>query len=174
MEQENKANHRAAGLLATAIFKHLLFVGVTAAPILAYADSIMLSWSAVQYADKYRLERANGSLDGGLSFDEFVYVSANPSDSTVEHTDDGVVSNNTYTYRVIACLDEPQSGAILCDGIAEYSESLEVEAFTGNAVKLAFTYDELGRLTLAKDPTNGDRDYEYDDAGNRKSVSIVD
>lgn len=38
--------------------------------------------------------------------------------------------------------------------------------------ELKFSYDVLGRLTFVHDDVNGNRDYDYDSAGNRCSVSI--
>jgi YD repeat-containing protein len=35
-----------------------------------------------------------------------------------------------------------------------------------------YTYDVLGRLTYVEDSQNGNRDYDYDPAGNRTSVAI--
>lgn len=37
---------------------------------------------------------------------------------------------------------------------------------------IEYKYDELGRLICAVDNLNGAREFEYDDAGNRKNVSI--
>jgi YD repeat-containing protein len=37
---------------------------------------------------------------------------------------------------------------------------------------LWYTYDALGRLTFVEDPANGNRDYDYDAAGNRLLVSV--
>jgi YD repeat-containing protein len=39
----------------------------------------------------------------------------------------------------------------------------------GNTI--TYTYDELGRLTFVTDPLNGNRDYDYDKAGNRRNVA---
>lgn len=36
---------------------------------------------------------------------------------------------------------------------------------------IEYQYDELGRLTFVKDNVNGNRDYDYDPAGNRTSVA---
>lgn len=35
-----------------------------------------------------------------------------------------------------------------------------------------YTYDALGRLTFVEDSQNGNRDYDYDAAGNRLNVSV--
>lgn len=35
-----------------------------------------------------------------------------------------------------------------------------------------YQYDGLGQLTFVEDSVNGNRDYDYDDAGNRKVVSV--
>lgn len=37
---------------------------------------------------------------------------------------------------------------------------------------LKYTYDALGRLTFVEDPVNGNRDYDYDAAGNRTQVGV--
>ncbi len=37
---------------------------------------------------------------------------------------------------------------------------------------IKFHYDELGQLTFVEDSVNGNRDYDYDDAGNREVVII--
>ena len=36
---------------------------------------------------------------------------------------------------------------------------------------ITYTYDALGRLTFVNDPSNGNRDYDYDKAGNRLNVA---
>lgn len=38
--------------------------------------------------------------------------------------------------------------------------------------KIIYKYDALGRLTFIEDSANGNRDYDYDDVGNRKLVSV--
>jgi YD repeat-containing protein len=37
---------------------------------------------------------------------------------------------------------------------------------------ISYRYDALGRLVCVVDPTNGEREYQYDAAGNRENVSI--
>jgi hypothetical protein len=43
-------------------------------------------------------------------------------------------------------------------------------ALGANTIK--YTYDALGRLTFVNDTLNGNRDYDYDKAGNRLLVSV--
>lgn len=40
------------------------------------------------------------------------------------------------------------------------------------STEIEYEYDELGRLVCAKDSINGERNFEYDKAGNRQNVSI--
>jgi YD repeat-containing protein len=47
---------------------------------------------------------------------------------------------------------------------------LVMEVAAGDTLK--YTYDALGRLTFVEDPINGNRDYDYDAAGNRVLVSV--
>jgi hypothetical protein len=47
---------------------------------------------------------------------------------------------------------------------------LLMEVAGGDTLK--YTYDALGRLTFVEDPVNGNRDYDYDAAGNRVLVSV--
>jgi hypothetical protein len=45
-------------------------------------------------------------------------------------------------------------------------------AETSHAAPVTYIYDELGRVTFVIDPVNGNRDYDYDAAGNRLLVSV--
>ena len=42
----------------------------------------------------------------------------------------------------------------------------------GYTQTIEYHYDALGRLTFVEDSTNGNRDYDYDAAGNRTEVSV--
>lgn len=37
---------------------------------------------------------------------------------------------------------------------------------------IKYKYDELGRLTFVEDNVNGNRDYDYDAAGNRTALNV--
>jgi YD repeat-containing protein len=71
-------------------------------------------------------------------------------------SDTTVVSNTTYTYQVIACDFGVCSTAVVAS--TYYT-------------KTDFSYDELGRVIKVTDPANANRDYKYDPAGNRTSVT---
>jgi hypothetical protein len=43
---------------------------------------------------------------------------------------------------------------------------------TSDAQTLKYTYDALGRVTFVEDSVNGNRDYDYDPAGNRVAVNV--
>lgn len=44
-------------------------------------------------------------------------------------------------------------------------------AFAQQTGEVIYTYDELGRVIYVTDPENGDREYNYDPAGNRTTVA---
>ncbi len=60
---------------------------------------------------------------------------------------------------------------VLANATVEASNAGESELPTTYAKKLKYAYDELGRLTFVEDSQNGNRDYDYDKAGNRLLVS---
>ncbi|MES2675932.1 MAG: hypothetical protein V4660_16960 [Pseudomonadota bacterium] len=45
-------------------------------------------------------------------------------------------------------------------------------SLSAQAQSLKYTYDVLGRVTFVEDATNGNRDYDYDRAGNRTLVAV--
>jgi YD repeat-containing protein len=54
------------------------------------------------------------------------------------------------------------ASGLLCLGFAANLDASNV---------ITYTYDALGRLTFVADPQNGNRDYDYDKAGNRLNVA---
>ncbi len=51
--------------------------------------------------------------------------------------------------------------------------TLGVAATTSESQNIVYKYDELGRLVCVIDPFAGNRKFDYDNAGNRKSVTEV-
>jgi hypothetical protein len=58
------------------------------------------------------------------------------------------------------------SGGVLMLGLFS-SGTLNAQSVT-----VKYKYDVLGRVTFVEDPVNGNRDYDYDAAGNRMQVSV--
>lgn len=86
-----------------------------------WASEITLSWDSVDFADKYKLVRADGAIeDNGAFATEFSGI------ADTNYQDDTVVEGNIYTYKVIGCIDNPATGATLCDDVAVYSDPLEI------------------------------------------------
>lgn len=57
--------------------------------------------------------------------------------------------------------------------IAATGFSMLCASFSGAQSKTTkYTYDPLGRLTFVEDSENGNRDYDYDAAGNRLNVAV--
>lgn len=61
-------------------------------------------------------------------------------------------------HKITACLGASLLSLLALSGVAEQT--------------IEYQYDELGRLTFVSDNVNGNRDYDYDPAGNRTSVSL--
>lgn len=72
---------------------------------------------------------------------------------------------NRYRFRRCSMISGVPAG---CDYSAIKTHQTEIV----KAVTKSFEYDELGRLTFVKDPLNGNRDYDYDPAGNRTQVFV--
>ena len=131
----------------------------------ANTSTIKLEWQAITAATSYKLME---SRPGNVGFFQ-AYQGANLN-VTLNNRGAGV-----HQYKVIGCItDSSQSPAkLLCEEVAEYSNVLSADLTPkGKPIKLEFTYDALGRLTKMKDPANGDRNYDYDKAGNRKNVQV--
>lgn len=85
--------------------------------------------------------------------------------SGTSYSDTAVVGGVTYSYSVKGCNTYGD-----CSAVASTSAALAVNPATQSKTT-TYTYDELGRLTFMTDPVNGNRDYDYDKAGNRLSVA---
>lgn len=81
------------------------------------------------------------------------------------YNDTAVTGGVSYTYSVRGCNNYGE-----CSPFATTSAALAINPAT-QSKSLTYTYDELGRLTFVADPVNGNRDYDYDSAGNRVRVS---
>lgn len=141
-------------------------------------QSITLAWNDVKDAEEYMLvektHNATEFIEKGIIIDttatrhSYHFEIPLPSEGITE----------IWTYKVIGCLSSIHTGQRLCEGVGHYSLPLEIEIsreipFTPIEIQLQYEYDELGRLTDVKDPQNGDRDYQYDAAGNRTSVNVL-
>src|SRR5690606_5020553 len=82
--------------------------------------------------------------------------------SGTSYTDSSAVPGVTYSYGVKAC-----------NAFGDCSASANISAVIPRpqTKTLTYTYDALGRLTFVSDTVNGDQDFDYDDAGNRRLVS---
>ncbi|MES2824206.1 MAG: hypothetical protein V4732_11440 [Pseudomonadota bacterium] len=81
------------------------------------------------------------------------------------YADTAAVGGATYTYSVKNC-----NAIGDCSATASTSAALAVNPSTQTKTS-TYSYDELGRLTFVSDPANGNRDFDYDNAGNRILVS---
>ena len=107
------------------------------------AGNITLSWTASSTWYGANIYENNVKVGGATS----------PSYTVVGK------SNGTYQYYVETC----NSGC---------TRSNTVTVMIGQAKNIKYTYDALGRLVCVNDTVNGDRNYQYDDAGNRENVSL--
>ncbi|MDF2176839.1 RHS repeat protein [Aliiglaciecola sp. CAU 1673] len=145
--------------------KNLVLTCATFSVFALQAAEVSLVWDSVEGATTYKLVRADGSIAQNNSFDTAFFI-----DNGQSYVDSSIEDGKTYTYKVIGCVYNPTDLTTLCETVAEFSNSLEVLGGADTAVTLTYQYDALGRLIKVIDPYNGDRDYEYDAAGNRKSV----
>lgn len=85
--------------------------------------------------------------------------------SGTSYSDTAAVGGVTYSYKVRGCNTYGE-----CSAFAGTSAALAVNPAT-QAKTMTYNYDALGRLTFVTDPVNGNRDYDYDKAGNRLNVA---
>ena len=81
------------------------------------------------------------------------------------YVDTSATGGVNYSYSVKGCSTYGD-----CSATASVSAALAINPATQSKT-LTYSYDELGRLTFVTDPANGNRDYDYDNAGNRVRVA---
>lgn len=104
----------------------------------------------------------NWTASVGAAYYNFTRDGAPVTTSGTSYTDPLAVPGTTYSYGVKACNANGN-----CSGTANISAVLPLP----QTQTVSYTYDALGRLTFVSDTVNGNRDYDYDNAGNRLLVS---
>lgn len=140
---------------------------------------VILKWGHVPDIQGYKIvEQAHGAAE----YLEKAYV----VDSEVEthsygfeltRPQEGVTEN--WAYKIIACLIHEKTSERLCESVAQYTQPVPLQltkdsGFEPIEIFVQFDFDELGRLTDMQDPKNGDRGYQYDAAGNRTQLNVLD
>lgn len=110
-----------------------------------------------------------------FSSSQSISISTPTSGAIIYYTLDGSTPNTSstrytgsfdITYDVTIKAFATKSGYL--------NSSVDTEVFTRNrnvAVTYTYKYDALGRLVKVVEPVNGDRQYDYDEAGNRTAVT---
>ena len=154
----------------------------TATPSAEQSITINLKWSDVGRAKAYKLvEKApyHSTFLEKAIIDDPVESVASTHGYSFElplPTDDAL---QVWQYKVVACIYHHKTLERLCESAAEFSETLAIELardtpMSSMSLALSYQYDELGRLIKATDPQNGDRQFDYDAAGNRTQMYITD
>ena len=113
-----------------------------------------VSWNVITGVNKYTLQERTGDRDW-TTVQDTVATSKNFSGK----------DNSRYSYQVRSCGDF---------GCSDYSSSKTINVVrerTGTATETLYHYDALGRLQFVNDTVNGNRDFDYDSAGNRTAVA---
>lgn len=154
---------------------------------------VTLSWQSIPQADAYKVQEM--TPNGSEFTDKMIVFS---SDNTQANTQPNNQSTNrtsyqfelprpaqgntqTWQFRVIGCVQHHRTLELLCESVARYSEPLSyiasassgTDPITPVQLEIGYRYDELGRLTRVIDPNNGDRQFQYDAAGNRVTVEVT-
>jgi len=150
-------------------WKQVLLLGgsmLFCASSLAGTNVITLTWDVVDAATHYQIEREVDSV--------WVIQTEQPISSNQVTLVD--LESGEQKFRVSGCVEEPGVTIHCGVAVADYAEGTFTigGVFVPVEVNLLYEYDALGRLIIVTDPTNGDRDYEYDAAGNRKAVTATD
>lgn len=157
-----------ASLLATV--GNLAFANASAPEF----QSITVTWNSVEGATAYRLEEQVPGSEEWLEKETQAASAGQTSEFDLPNP--AIGETLIYNYRVIGCITDDQSNWLCTPDVATYSVPypLELTGTSGSTpieVEITYFYDSLGRLQKVADATNGDRNYQYDDAGNRQSVT---
>ena len=138
-------------------------------------------WSAANYdvvvADFNGDGRADVILQGkktGATNFQF-NASGSGQFTTVNALTDATIINATgTTFRLYAANFDGAGGmgVYLQATTSGGTSSIAWNSTTASSWNYAYKYDALGRLTFVSDPANGNRDYDYDKAGNRLLMSV--
>lgn len=141
-----------------------------------------LTWSAITLSSDTTNNEGNFTLTwtkgGELQF--FIYENGAQigATGTPTHT----ISNlqpGTYSYRVYGCssrscsnpsLYTVSNGIMITVTSSGDGNTIPPSPYPGVSSDISYFYDALGRLFYITDTKNGQHDYEYDAAGNRKTV----
>ncbi len=112
-------------------------------------SDITLTSSVVSGADSYQWQytTVNGAWPSATS-------------STSNSKNIGALDEDEYRFRAKACN---------AAGCSNYSSEFTFKVRSDAVVR--YRYDELGRLRVVEDSINGDKNYNYDPAGNRTTVT---
>jgi len=150
---------------------------------------VALSWQSIPQADAYKVQEV---MPNGSEFtDKMIVFSSEdtqPNNQSTNRTSyqfelprPAQGNTQTWQFRVIGCVQHHRTQALLCESVAQYSEPLSyiasassgTDPITPVQLEIGYRYDELGRLTQVIDPNNGDRQFQYDAAGNRVTVEVT-
>lgn len=118
------------------------------------SGSYNVSWNVITGVTKYTLQERIGSRDW-----------ATIQDTAATSSSFSGKPNSRYSYRVRSC------APLGCSAYTASKTVNVVRARTGAATETSYAYDALGRLQFVEDTINGNRDYDYDSAGNRTAVA---
>lgn len=110
-----------------------------------------------------------------FSTPQSVSITTSTSGATIYYTTDGTqptTSSLQYTGSFTVSYDKVVRAIAIKSGYVNSAVNTQIYTHNrGVAVVVRYQYDALGRLVKVVEPVNGDRDYDYDPAGNRQSVT---
>lgn len=128
--------------------------GALSVPATNSSGAYSVSWNAITGVTRYTLQERLGSRTW-----------ATVQDTAASSKSFSGKSNSRVAYRVRAC------AGLGCSAYSAAKTVNVVRARTGAATQTDYAYDALGRLQFVQDSVNGNRDFDYDSAGNRTTVS---